>query len=226
MDRRTKIAVVITVIYLVAFSLITGWRFKEVLELPLNEIGDFLAGAFGPLALAWLVFGYFQQGDELRQGTEALRIQGDELKNSVEQQHRIAEISLQALEFEREVRVEQEKRLRASLRPILTLDGGDPKLVEDVWMIECNLVNDGAKIFDVQVYVVVDGVSEYLRSMRVLENGASKKLNITWKQGQTSDDLTVQFRYSEQDGYKNYCSFMALSSSEFGAVAFLNLDQN
>lgn len=56
-------------------------------ELPssLNEFGDFIAGAFAPLAFFWLVRGYYQQGAELQ--AQAL-----ELKNSVQQQTRLAEI--------------------------------------------------------------------------------------------------------------------------------------
>ena len=50
-----------------------------------NEWGDFLAGSFGPVAFLWLVLGFIQQGHELKQNGEALRLQADELKNSVEQ---------------------------------------------------------------------------------------------------------------------------------------------
>ena len=45
-----------------------------------NEMGDFLAGVTAPVAFLWLIVGYFQQGDELRQNTKALRLQERELK--------------------------------------------------------------------------------------------------------------------------------------------------
>lgn len=58
-----------------------------------SEWGDFAAGLAAPLAFAWLVAGYKQQGRELQQNTEALQQQGQalkmqvcELRNSVEQQ--------------------------------------------------------------------------------------------------------------------------------------------
>ena len=38
----------------------TYFGIVELHELRLNELGDFLAGAFGPLALFWLVLGFFQ----------------------------------------------------------------------------------------------------------------------------------------------------------------------
>lgn len=40
-----------------------------------NEWGDFLAGTMSPIAFMWLVFGYLQQGRELKQNTEALHLQ-------------------------------------------------------------------------------------------------------------------------------------------------------
>ena len=35
-------------------------------KLTLNELGDFLAGAGGPIVLLWIVIGYFQQSAALR----------------------------------------------------------------------------------------------------------------------------------------------------------------
>lgn len=58
---------------------------QGVLPKDLNEFGDFIAGAFAPLAFFWLVRGYYQQGSELQ-------AQAIELKNSVKQQQRLAEV--------------------------------------------------------------------------------------------------------------------------------------
>lgn len=67
-----------TLIYLVGISALTWGRIGTLGDMPLNEVGDFLAGAFGPVAFLWLVLGFLQQGYELR-------MQATELKNSVEQ---------------------------------------------------------------------------------------------------------------------------------------------
>ncbi|MET3052123.1 hypothetical protein ABXV19_09890 [Pseudomonas alkylphenolica] len=103
MNLRTKAAVGLTAIYVCGFFLIAAFRWNELIDLPLNALGDFLAGAFGPLALAWLVFGYFQQGDELRQGTEALRLQATELNNSVKQQSELAKAANSSLAHHEEL---------------------------------------------------------------------------------------------------------------------------
>lgn len=76
-----------------------------------NEFGDFWAGALGPLGILWIVLGFWQQGEELRNSVEALSLQSEELRNSVAQQKALvdvtkqqAEAQLQALHDEREAR--------------------------------------------------------------------------------------------------------------------------
>ena len=61
------------------------WQYSGI-EKPeqLNGIGDFLAGAFAPMAFFWLVRGFYQQGEGLRQNSIALSMQADELKTSSE----------------------------------------------------------------------------------------------------------------------------------------------
>lgn len=55
-----------------------GWgKWGALQDKPLNELGDFLAGAFSPLAFLWLVVGYFQQGHELSASVAALEHQGN-----------------------------------------------------------------------------------------------------------------------------------------------------
>ena len=71
----------------------------EFNSLKLNEKGDFLAGVFSPLAFLWLVYGYLQQGRELKQNTESLRLQATELKNSVEEQKKLIKIPLYTTNF-------------------------------------------------------------------------------------------------------------------------------
>lgn len=69
----------ITISYLSLFLGVVVARLGELISLPLNELGDFAAGAFGPLAFLWLVLGYRQQGKELNASTLALEQQVSEL---------------------------------------------------------------------------------------------------------------------------------------------------
>src|SRR5262245_17358401 len=88
---RTPIAMFVSAAWL---SLGLWWIFRGgVPLLQLDQWGDLAAGAFAPLAFLWLVVGYLQQGEELRDNVralnlqeEALRLQVQELRESVQQQ--------------------------------------------------------------------------------------------------------------------------------------------
>lgn len=82
----TVIGILVTIIYSVLIYCLITPQLDKFGTLPLNELGDFLAGVFGPLAIFWLILGFLQQGKELQQSTKALELQANELKNSVEQQ--------------------------------------------------------------------------------------------------------------------------------------------
>jgi Tfp pilus assembly protein PilE len=91
--RLAAVGIVVTLVYAGGIGWLLWGRAAELLTLAPNNLGDFLAGVFGPLAVLWLVLGYFQQGIELRQNVEALRLQAAELKNSVEQQTQLVQVS-------------------------------------------------------------------------------------------------------------------------------------
>ena len=68
-----------------------------------NEVGDVLAGFAGPLAFIWLVHGYFlqgvairQQGYELQQNTDALKLQADQLRLLVDAENAQKELMLES----------------------------------------------------------------------------------------------------------------------------------
>ncbi len=79
--------------YLLLIWWLVGDRIETLRTMSLNEVGDFLAGAFGPLAVLWLVLGFFQQGIELRQSSQALHLQAEELRNSVEAQRDLVSVN-------------------------------------------------------------------------------------------------------------------------------------
>lgn len=110
------IGIVLTVAYLGLLWFVFDGRLVEILLMKPNEIGDVLAGIFGPLAILWLILGFFQQGIELRQNTRALEMQGDELRKSVEHQKEMVEVSREQLRADLEAfREEREKQIRAAL---------------------------------------------------------------------------------------------------------------
>lgn len=103
--RNFNVAVGVTILWLVG---IFGIYLFDLFERPttFNELGDFLAGVFSPIAFLWLILGYIQQGKQLEQNTRALeqqeyalRLQIDEMKESVKQQTYLVETQREQYEL-------------------------------------------------------------------------------------------------------------------------------
>jgi len=86
-DWRIWLGLVLTVAWLALgsayISASIGWA--RVGSLDAATLGNFLEGAFAPLAFLWLVIGYFLQRKELEQNTEALRAQSLEIQRTADQ---------------------------------------------------------------------------------------------------------------------------------------------
>lgn len=119
-----KIGVVATIAYIAAIIALR-WNDFHSLEalqrLKLNELGDFLAGVFGPLSFFWLIIGYVQQQKELMLNTEALRLQADELKNSVEQQRELVAATRNQIEVDKQSAERTERALKRAGYPMFSI---------------------------------------------------------------------------------------------------------
>lgn len=109
LDWRIWLGLALTAAWLLLgalyISIKVGWA--NVADLPADILGNFLEGAFAPLAFLWLVIGYFLQHRELEQNTEALRAQAVEIKRTAEQA---------IIQSERMAASEQHARQEAFLR--------------------------------------------------------------------------------------------------------------
>lgn len=70
------------VLYIIIFI---GFFADHSQPLTMNELGDFLAGTFSPIAFLFLYLGY-------RQNSKAIEIQAKELKDSVDEQRKLLEL--------------------------------------------------------------------------------------------------------------------------------------
>lgn len=140
----------LTIVYMAFMFWVVGDRIGELRGLKLNELGDFLAGAFGPVAFLWLVLGFLQQGEELRQGTEALRLQADELKNSVEQQSIMAGAAIEQIKSQQTALKIQQDEMERQYYPNFEFGGGSRSGYEgSVVETAVELINRGREVREV-----------------------------------------------------------------------------
>lgn len=111
-----RIGILITVLYSIMLCIIV-LGFNLTLMKSWNEFGDFLAGAFSPVAFLWLVLGFVQQQKELQQNTEALKLQADELKNSVDQYKEMVSIAREQLLADADLITENKRVREAETKP-------------------------------------------------------------------------------------------------------------
>lgn len=149
----TDIGAALTLVYMAIMVALTWGRIGALGSMPLNEVGDFLAGAFGPVAFLWLVLGFLQQGDELRMSTEALKDQATQLESSVQHQLALVEATKQQSEVElTKLQMQQEERDRALLANFTIRRGTSGTASQrGENMNRLTFRNDGSHAFDVSV---------------------------------------------------------------------------
>ena len=84
-NHRTWLGIIITIVWIGFWLFLIYQTWPDVKNLGLNEWCVFLASAIAPIAFLWLILGYFRQGYELRQNTEILRLQQDQLAQQVKE---------------------------------------------------------------------------------------------------------------------------------------------
>lgn len=205
----TEIGGAVTAIYLAGATALIWGRVGSLGSMPLNEVGDFLAGAFGPVAFLWLVLGFLQQGDELRQGTEALMLQAQELRNSVEQQSIMAAAATKQIKAQEETLglhlKERDRALRANFSVGTGSSGSGRR--PGIPMNRLMFTNDGNTAF--KAMVSLD--APFLDAQQVLlgtVKGAERK-EVQFDLTPTTGPLDggAQINYVDSDGNQRSESF-------------------
>ncbi|MBD8680344.1 hypothetical protein [Pseudomonas sp. CFBP 13719] len=188
-----------TVIYIGIIILVVAAKLDELLQLKLNELGDFLAGAFGPVAFLWLVLGFLQQGRELKLSSDALRLQAEEVAKSVKQQASLAEAQQRSLEnYER------------SLEPLLQLEYLGPTNyleVGDVLVAERFLLeNKGSYCEHVFAQALIKDEEVVSVRLSPLSKGESKEFMLK-DVFPIHEDCEIQIHYTKSSGLSGRQSF-------------------
>lgn len=206
--RRTVIGVVITFLYLAIVVALSWSGREEVFKLAPNEVGDFLAGIFGPLAVLWLILGYFQQGEELRLSAEALQQQAMELAESVKQQTEMARVSREQLDVQKDSLEHELVQRRIARLPQLSMSykrmAASPSLTALVFEIE----NAGERADQVQLKLSSDHLILTPPSLSTLKRREPREISMKGREYQFQGRHRVTATYRDIDGNEHSSAFV------------------
>lgn len=191
-----------SVVYLCFTYWLVGDRLHCLTTMELNAVGDFFAGIFGPLAILWLVLGFFQQGQELRQNNEALKLQAAELKNSVDQQKELVNVARDQVAADLENIRFTKLQAENALFPIFVVNkSGGVHKGDELHALSLQVTNMGASVSDVNMRFTSLSSSE--KHAPIMEKGNSVRLEVKLEGGRNAlegleDVLTIA--YTKLDG--------------------------
>ncbi|MGF1747709.1 hypothetical protein [Vibrio cionasavignyae] len=147
----TVFGICTTALYVLAIVFFRWESFDQLKVIPLNELGDFLAGVFGPLTIFWLILGYVQQQRELKQNTKALELQASELRRSVEQHKELVKATYEQVQTDKEaLEFEFEREKKKDLPDISVISARKTMSVGTNQHFEIKLKNSGKVASKVQ----------------------------------------------------------------------------
>lgn len=179
---------IITILYIIVLAVFLFDRFPSLATMSLNEIGDFLTGIFGPIAFLWLVLGYLQQGVELAQNTKALELQALELKNSVQQQRELVELSKKQFQAEIDSLQLEMSRIEETHRPrfvVVSSDVAHPPNGPSEFGV--SVVNRGADVTDVNIEFTPTMAMQERRSLSCWNHGQEQRLQFGFVEDKVCD---------------------------------------
>jgi hypothetical protein len=205
--------VIASALYILGLA-IYAWIVRDAMSaMKPDQFATFLSGVFAPLAFLWLVLGFRQQGDELQNSARALWVQGEELRNSVEQQRALVEVSREQLqaeyaEYAERVRADEEAD-RAAQPQFLGSTGGS--FMGDKRQLSFIVTSAGPTSSDVQL--VVDG--SIRASTPVLREGERVQFSCVYQTPAEVESLEIEVVYTDLRGNRRAQKF-ALPVDETG----------
>ena len=190
---------VITALYLAGIVLLVCFKWNASQKLGLNEVGDFLAGVFGPIAFLWLVLGYIQQGRELKLSSEALRMQVEELKNSGEQYAHLVAVGREQNSAQIAANNYERVRYEKSMNAHILFYPGESIGSAGIFVHTFDLHNVGAEAIDVEFLCKIPGHNFY-GTYTFLKRDEKVRMPITFEMVEEDYSATLNCFYRTFDG--------------------------
>lgn len=177
--RLLRIGFGLSAAYLVPMLIYSFVELPHMKAMKPDEFATFLSGAFAPLAFLWLVLGFRQQGDELQNSARALWLQGEELRNSVEQQRQLVEVSKEQLEAEREQHRETRIEAIRNAQPQFVISENGSSYSHEETKLDYILTIGRSTCSD----VLIEHKGQYLNKMAYLGLGGEMHFRVSSKPG-------------------------------------------
>ena len=201
--RLTKVGLAVSALWVLGYLVLLVVKRDAMSSMALNEWGDFLAGASAPLALLWLVIGYFQHGEELRLNTKVLRAQEDELRRQVEETatlarnaKRQAQAAESLVRFSEEQQQRETERKRREAQPDFVPSGGSGVIGNQH---SIHIVNRGGLAKDIEITHGGPNSMSF-SSNRRLESGAKAQLLLLERRSPIQWPLRLELTYTDEFG--------------------------
>lgn len=193
----------VSLAYVAALAVYAWFVRRAMFNMKPDEFATFLSGVFAPLAFLWLVLGFRQQGDELQNSARALWLQGEELRNSVEQQRQLVEVSREQLAFEGEERRRTEEEAERAAQPRLHMPAIGGSYSGPARNLRVLATSGGPSCSDVRMFI--DGKQEAQAS--ILSEGGRLEVQRSYERPEEVSPLAVEIHYTDIRGNRRAQSF-------------------
>lgn len=193
----------LSIIYTAPLLVYIWHEWGHMLAMKPDAFGTFLSGVFAPLGFLWLVLGFKQQGDELQNSARALWLQSEELRNSVEQQRQLVEVSKEQLASEHAARVREDMEADRKSQPILIPTNGGGSYSGDHRTLIATIESMGPAVTNVSVFG--DGI--LMHDILILEEGRKIWINKSFDSPELVNPMNIFIEYTDKRGGRRRQTF-------------------
>jgi hypothetical protein len=169
-----------------------------------NEWGDVFAGLAAPMAFLWLVLGFLQQGNELQLSTRALMLQVEELKNTVEHQRQLVEVTRQQVDASQRREEEEKIQRKRSAQPNFVVSTGRASSGGGGFEYEVHLKNTGAVATNIRLRV--KGIVSRTDAFPAISTDEERRFTLQ-SASAPSTNISLVVEYTDRDGDAQVVSF-------------------
>ena len=198
---RIFLALGLTVLWVGGISAGVHYLGLDVWKMEPNEWGDFLAGVGAPLALLWIIVGYFQHGKEIELQQEELRRQVEETAHLVKQSERHAGATEELVQVTRAAQEAETLRQLNEVSPKFEHSGGGGSAS----MVKVSIRNIGGEANGVKVHCDQEMPRVDLQFAQTIGRGVDSVVMVHGKPvGPDPTPIRFSLRCVDRLGYEHF----------------------